>query len=70
MATKHVNAMTKFDNWHKTRRGYAIMGFVELVLAYLMGSRAIDTGSWWQYVFTVLLLIGGIQNAVQFIRKK
>lgn len=65
-----MKALTKFDNWHKTRRGHAIMAAIELVLAYFMASRALDTGSWWQYGFTLLLLIGGIQNVVQLIRKK
>ena len=70
MATKHVSALTKFDNWLKTRRGYAVMAVVQLVLTYFMASRALDTGSWWQYSFTLLLLIGGIRNVVQLIRNK
>ncbi|MEO5627495.1 MAG: hypothetical protein ABIQ89_01245 [Candidatus Saccharimonadales bacterium] len=65
-----MNIVKAFDNWHKTRRGYATMATIELALAYLIGSRALDTGSWWQYGFTLLLLIGGIQNVIQFIRKK
>lgn len=65
-----MNALTKFDNWHKTKRGYAVMAVIELVLAYIVGSRSLDTGSWWQYGFTLILFIGGVQNLYQFIRKK
>lgn len=67
---KHANLIEQFDAWHKTRRGYAVMAVVELLLAYIVGSRALDTGSWWQYGFTLLLLIGGIQNLYQLIRKR
>lgn len=65
-----MDAVKKFDQWHKTRKGYVIMGILELVLAYIVGSRAIDTGSWWEYGLTVLLLVGGAQNLYHAIRKK
>lgn len=65
-----MDIITKFDNWHKTRRGYAVMAVVELVLAYIVGSRGLDTGSWWQYGLTLVLLVGGLQNVYQLIRKK
>ena len=57
-----------FDNWHKTKLGYAVMGVLELVLAYVLGSRAIDTGSMWQYLLAVILFIGSLHNFYQLIR--
>ena len=61
-------AIEKFDKWHKTLKGYAIMGFLELLVAYIIASRAIDTGSWWEYLFTLVFLVGGAQNALHLIR--
>jgi hypothetical protein len=53
-----------FDKWHKTKPGYAVIGVLELALAYVVGSRSIDTGSFWQYMFTIILFIGGLRNFV------
>ncbi len=61
------SAIKQFDAWHKTKPGLAIFGVLELLLAYIVASRALDTGSWWQYGAAVLLTIGGIQNLVKLI---
>jgi hypothetical protein len=61
------NFIKSFDKWHKTKPGYAVMGVLELALAYVLGSRAIDTGSIWQYFFTLLLIIGSLYNFYQLI---
>ncbi|MEI7682886.1 MAG: hypothetical protein WCJ24_01125 [Candidatus Saccharibacteria bacterium] len=65
-----MKALQQFDNWHKTRQGHAIFAVIELALAYILGSRAIDTGSWWQYAFAFFFLIGSVQNLVHIFRKK
>jgi len=57
-------AVKQFDAWHKTKIGYAVMAVVELGLAYVLASRAIDTGSIWQYLFAIVLLAGCIRNIV------
>ena len=54
-----------FDAWHKTKTGYAVMGVLELAVAYVLASRAIDTGSWWEYLFTLIFFIGAAQNFVK-----
>jgi hypothetical protein len=61
------STIKQFDAWHKTKPGLAIFGVLELLLAYVVASRALDTGSWWEYGFAVLLTIGGIQNFVKLI---
>ncbi len=62
--------LKKLDTWHKTRVGHAVFGLVELGLAYGLGSRALDTGSWWEYGLALLLLIGGVQNIVRMVRNR
>lgn len=57
----------KFEAWHKTKLGYAVMGVLELALAFALVSRAIDTGSLWQYFFALVFLIGGLQNFYKLI---
>ncbi len=59
--------VAQFDAWHKTRLGYAVMGVLELVVAFALVSRAIDTGSIWQYFFALVFLIGGLQNFYKLI---
>ena len=62
--------LKKFDNWHKTRQGHIVFAVIELALAYFIGSRAIDTGSWWEYALALFFLIGSLQNLVNIFRKK
>jgi len=57
--------LNSFEKWHKSKKGLAVFGIVELVAAYLVGSRAIDTGSLWQYLFATVLFIGGAQNLIK-----
>lgn len=47
--------------WH-SRWGALVLSLIALVLAYLMASRAIDTGSWQQYGLTLLLLIFAVNR--------
>jgi hypothetical protein len=62
--------LKKFEDWHKTRQGHAVFTVIELALAYVVGSRAIDTGSWWEYALAFFFLIGAVQNAARLLRKK
>ena len=55
-------------NWFKTHLGYLVSALVLLLAAYLIGSRAIDTGSLQQYTLTFLLLIIAINRLVHFFR--
>lgn len=59
--------LQSIDRWHKTKLGYLVFGLVELAAAYGFASLAIDRGSWWWYVLTLILLVGTLQNLVKLI---
>lgn len=59
--------LKQFEAWHKSRAGLLIFGVAELLIAYIIGSRAIDTGSIWEYALAIVFLVGGIQNIVRLI---
>jgi hypothetical protein len=47
-----------------SRTQTTILGFQTLgavVVAYILASRAIDTGSWWQYLGCLLFIVLGIK---------
>jgi len=50
------------DKFHRTRVGYLVFGLVELGLAYLVASLAIDSGSLWEWALAFILLFGCLQN--------
>jgi hypothetical protein len=61
--------LRQFDNFHKTRSGFLIAGLVELGLAYLFASLAINSGSLWEYFLVIVLVIGTLQNFVRLFIK-
>ena len=54
----------------KSKPARLSMGVIGLFLAYLLGSRALDTASWWQYSGTLLLLVLSIRLIVKGIKSK
>lgn len=44
------------------------VALVCFVLAYIVGSRAVDTGSWWEYFATMGLLLISAKLIVRTIR--
>lgn len=64
------NMVQQFDAWHKTKLGRAVFGALELAIAFSLAFRALDTGSWWEYGFGLLFLIGGVQNLVRLVTRK
>jgi hypothetical protein len=60
--------MQALDKFHKTRLGYFVFGLVELGLAYLFASLAINSGDWWEYALTIIFLFGFLQNMVRLVR--
>lgn len=54
----------------KSRPVLLLAGVVGVVLAYLLATRAIDTGSWWQYFGCLLFLVLGIKLIIRAVRKK
>jgi len=59
--------LDKLDKFHKTRRGHAVFGFVELVMAYGFVDWALDTGNWLWWVAAAFLLLGSVQNFARAI---
>lgn len=59
---------TKLHRWKQTKLGLLTAAVIELLLSYLLTSRAIDTGSWWQYLFALIFLVGGAQNLIQLAK--
>lgn len=58
---------SKFGTWRKTKTGLLIVGLAELAIAYGFGSLAIDRGSWWWYVLTLIFFVGGLRNLATLI---
>ncbi|MES2971632.1 MAG: hypothetical protein V4702_04890 [Patescibacteria group bacterium] len=54
----------------KTKSALLFMGTVGIVLAYLLLTRAFDTGSWWQYFGTVALLALSIRLLMHGFKSK
>lgn len=48
-----------------SQEGRTITAVVLLVAAYLLGSRALDTGSWQQYGGTLLLVVLAVRQLVR-----
>lgn len=42
---------------------------VALILAYIAASRALDTGSWWEYGYAVALLIFALNRFITAISR-
>jgi hypothetical protein len=60
--------MEKLDKWHKSRTGLAVYALVELLIAYVFASFSIDSGSWWDYLVTLIFLIGALQNFFKLLK--
>jgi uncharacterized membrane protein len=48
--------------WYKPAIYPIALGIAGLVIAYLLVSRAIDTGSWWEYLGALVFLILAINR--------
>jgi hypothetical protein len=55
------------DTWHKSRTSHIVMAIIELLLAYTVGLRAFDTGSWWEYLAVFILGVGSLRNLIKLI---
>jgi hypothetical protein len=56
--------------WPETRRAYLIKSAVALLVGYLIGSRAIHTGSLWQYALAITCTYLFVHFLVQGVRVK
>lgn len=63
---KTLNTPDQFNS----RTSLLFMGVIGLFLAYLLILRAFDTGSYWQYLGTLILLVLGIKLIIRGIKSK
>jgi hypothetical protein len=61
--------LNKLDRFHKTKLGYGLFALVELALAYLFISWAIDDGNWIDYLLALVFTVGFLQNLIKLIGK-
>ncbi|HVV25489.1 MAG TPA: hypothetical protein VHC21_00445 [Candidatus Saccharimonadales bacterium] len=59
--------MKSLHNWHQTKLGLFVFGIVELAIAYGFASLAINSGSLWWYLLTLIFLVGALQNLFKLI---
>jgi len=59
--------LQKLDAFHKTRWGYLTFGVLELAMAYGIVDWALDSGALWWWIAAAILLLGALQNFVQFV---
>ena len=59
--------ITDIDKFHGTRKGKLVFGVIELVISGLVVSRAIDTGSLWEWLIGILLFMGAINNFLKAV---
>ena len=59
--------LDKLDKFHKTRTGYAVFALIELALAYVFISWAIDSGSLLDYLLALVFTVGFLQNLIKLI---
>lgn len=59
------NTVASIDRFHGTKKGKLIFGAGEWALSYIIISRAIYTGSLWEWGIGILFFIGGLNNLVR-----
>jgi hypothetical protein len=64
-----MNFINRLDRWHQTKAGLIVFGLIELGVAYVFASWAIDSGRLLAYFLAIVLLIGGLQNLIKLIVK-
>lgn len=57
-----THVVTQVDKFHKSRLGYTVFGLVELWLAYLFASWALNSGNLWEWALAFIFLFGFLQN--------
>jgi len=50
------------DKFHNTRVGFLVFGLVEAAFSFTLLNLAIPSGDWWEWLLSLILLIGVIQN--------
>ena len=52
-----------------SQSGKVLACVVSLILSYVLGSRAIDTGSWWEYSGSATFFIIGVKYLIRSFKK-
>jgi hypothetical protein len=60
----------KIDRWHQTKKGLITFGLVELAVAYLLTSKAIDNGSLIVYALAIIVFFGSLNNLIRFVKNR
>jgi predicted acyltransferase len=55
-------SISTIHNFHKTKKGYLVFALIEVALAYIFASIAIDTASMWAYLAAIIFAIGALLN--------
>jgi len=61
--------MAKIVTFSKTKQGLILQAAVSLALSYAFISRAIDTGSLWQYLVGLILLVMTFKFLIRTLKK-
>lgn len=56
--------------WWDKREVKAAKGFLDLLIAYIFASMAIDSGSWWHYLFALVFGVLGTHYLIRAIRNR
>lgn len=56
-----------FVRWKYTWHGRLVWALVDLVIAYIFGSLAINSGSLWQWGIAILFVLNGVYNVIRCI---
>jgi hypothetical protein len=61
--------LRELKTWHETKTGLLVFGLAELLIAYIFASLAIDSGSLWFYLLTLIFAVGAAQNLFKLVVK-
>lgn len=61
-ANKVNKSTPRSQRWYDRHYWSLLLAFVSFLVAYLIGSRSLDTGSWQQYVTTFVLVVFGLNR--------
>jgi len=54
--------------WWERRDARLLKGLLDLLIAYIFGSLAIDSGSYWHYLLALLFIVLGIRYLLKSVR--
>ena len=64
-----INRMAKIEVRRSTKVKLTVLAVIGLILTYAFGTRAIDTGSYWQYLGCAVFLVLSIRLLQRAFRK-